>query len=293
MVNKSRQVEPGKLTAYERWELPNIGAEKPASAPKAPAPNKIRPPTAEEIEVIRQQAFDEGKQEGFQAGFEEGREAGLKSGAEEGREQGFEQGLQEGQGSIELRLQQLDHLLSELLTPIKKQQGLIEEAILNVSMAVARAVIYRELSIDASAIKLAIEHILNDLPKADKGFVLSIHPQDESAVAPVLERYQSVMRLKLDDKLSVGGCILESSSQYIDYTIEKRFQKTVQSMLSAAMQNVSEQSGHELPSSINSLTDYPAAVLDEPSEQEREPSQKASGDDSKTPVDDATSKQDE
>ena len=150
-----------------------------------------------------------------------------------------------------------------MIQPIEKQQSLIEEAMLNISMAVARAVIYRELSLDSSSIKLAVENILNDLPKADKGFVLHVHPQDESAVAPVLQRYSSGMTLKLDDKLSVGGCVLDCSTQFIDYTIEKRFQKTVQSMLSAAIQNVSEQSGHELPSSINALTDFPSDVLQE------------------------------
>lgn len=268
MVNKTRQVEPGKLTAYERWELPNIGTDNKAAPPPNAATNKIRPPTAEEIEAIRQQAYDEGKQEGYQAGLAQGKQEGLPLGKEEGFEQGFEQGLAEGQTRIEARLLQLDQLLSELIVPIEKQQNLIEEAMLNVSMAVARAVIYRELSIDSSSINRALEKILNDLPKADKGFVLRIHPQDESAVAPVLKRHNSAISLKLDDKLSVGGCVLDSSTQFIDYTIEKRFQKTVQSMLSAAIQNVSEQSGHELPSSINALTDYPTDVLDDTSESE-------------------------
>lgn len=261
MVNKTRQIEPGKLTAYERWELPNIGTDKPAGPQTNAATNKIRPPTADEIEAIRQQAYDEGKQEGYQAGLAEGKQEGLPLGKQEGFEQGLEQGLAEGQALIEARLHQLDQLLSELIAPVEKQQNLIEEAMLNVSMAVARAVIYRELSIDSSSIQLAVERILNDLPKADKGFVLRIHPQDETAVAPVLKRYESGMTLKLDDKLSAGGCVLDSSTQFIDYTIEKRFQKTVQSMLSAAIQNVSEQSGHELPSSINALTDYPTDVL--------------------------------
>jgi flagellar assembly protein FliH len=263
MVNKTRHIEPGKLTAYERWELPNIGTDKPAAKPKAEATQKIRPPTAEEIEAIRQQAYEEGKEEGYAAGFEEGKQAGLTAGTQQGIEEGFEQGLNDGQSKIEVRLQQLDRLLSELVVPIKKQQDLIEEAMLNVSMAVARAVIYRELSLDSSSVKVAIERILNELPKTDKDFVLSIHPQDENAVAPVLKRYDAGLTLKLDQSLAVGGCILESSHQFIDYTIEKRFQKTVQTMLSAAIQNVSDQSGHELPSSINALTDYPSEVLQE------------------------------
>lgn len=231
MVNKSRYVDPGKLTAYERWELPNIGQDDKPQATVQAEQTKIRPPTAEEIESIRQQAFEEGKETGCQAGFEEGHKEGFTQGEATGFDQGFEQGLTEGQSKIEMRLAQLDALLSEVTSPIEKQQALIEEAIFNLSTALSKAVIQRELELDSSTIKIAIQKILQDLPKPDKGFVVTINPVDETAVKPVLERYASEITLKLDEALDPGGFILNSSRQLVDYTIDKRFQKTVQAML--------------------------------------------------------------
>jgi flagellar assembly protein FliH len=134
---------------------------------------------------------------------------------------------------------------------------------LNVSMAVARAVIHRELSLDSSSIQQAIHSILNDLPKADKGFSLKINSRDEPFIKPILDRYESSITLKLDETITQGGCVLNSSSQFIDYTIEKRFQKIVQAMLSEALQGGSAQSNVEVPSSIGALSDYPSDTLEE------------------------------
>ncbi len=271
MSRKFENIEPGKLTAYERWELPNIGSDNKTNRSVPPKAEKIKPPTAQEIEKIRKEAFEEGKQQGYQAGFAQGKQDGLPIGKEEGFQQGVEQGLVEGQAKIEARLAQLDHLLSELVAPIAKQQSLIEESILNIAMAVARAVIFKELSIDSSGVKKAVESLMNTLPKVDQGFVMTLNPEDQSSVEPVLAKYGSAMQLKFDASLSRGGCTVQSSSQFIDYTIEKRFQKVVQGMLSAAMANTQEHPAQDLPSSINSLTDFPTEVLAEVPETPEEP----------------------
>ncbi|MFT6028536.1 MAG: flagellar assembly protein FliH [Oleiphilaceae bacterium] len=262
MVDKTRQVDPGKLTAYERWELPNIGGEKagPRNLTNSAQP-KIKPPTAQDIETIRKQAYQAGIEEGRKAGFDKGHTDGLVSGKEQGYTQGLEQGLLAGQTQITQTLARLDALLGELVSPIEKQQTLVEEAMLNVSMAVARAVIHRELSLDSSSIQQAIHLILNDLPKMEAGFSLKVNSIDEPFITPILNRYDSELTLKLDDSITAGGCVLLSSSQLIDYTIEKRFQKTVQSMLSIAMQGNTDKSIQEVPSSIGALSEYPSETL--------------------------------
>tara|TARA_R110001592_G_scaffold38315_2_gene126481 strand:- start:21464 stop:22417 length:954 start_codon:yes stop_codon:yes gene_type:complete len=266
MVDKTQQVDPGKLTAYERWELPNIGVEKAGSRHLTnTAQAKLKPPTAQDLENIRKQAYEAGFQEGLKSGFDKGNSDGLVAGKEAGHKQGIEQGLATGQIQINQTLEKLDTLLVELISPIEKQQVLVEEAMLNVSMAVARAVIHRELSLDSSSIQQAIHLILNDLPKMESGFSLKINPVDEVFIQPILNRYDSILTLKLDDSITAGGCVLLSSSQLIDYTIEKRFQKTVQSMLSVAMQSNSDKDIQEVPSSIGALSDYPSETLDDSS----------------------------
>lgn len=260
MVDKTKQQDPGKLTAYERWELPNIG-KAPDRKLADTATQKLKPPTADDLEKIRQQAYEEGFEEGHKAGLEKGHADGLVIGKQDGFKQGLDQGLEAGQSQISERVARLDQLLSELVIPLEKQQGLIEEAMLNVSMAVARAVIHKELSIDSSSIQKAIHAILDDLPKIDNGFSLVIHPDNEKHVQPILKKYEAAINLKLDASLTPGGCIFNSSTQLIDYTIEKRFQKTVQSMLTDAVQGATDDMGVEVPSSIGALSDYPSETL--------------------------------
>lgn len=260
MVDKTKQQDPGKLTAYERWELPNIGKATDRKLANT-ATQKLKPPTADDLEKIRQQAYEEGFEEGRKAGLEKGNAEGIVSGKQDGFKQGLDQGLEAGQSQISERVARLEQLLSELLIPLEKQQGLIEEAMLNVSMAVARAVIHKELTIDSSSIQKAINSILSDLPKIDQGFSLVIHPSNEEHVQPILKKYKAAINLKLDDSLTPGGCIFNSSSQLIDYTIEKRFQKTVQTMLADAVKGASDDIGIEVPSSIGALSDYPSETL--------------------------------
>lgn len=264
MVDKTRQVDPGKLTAYERWELPNIGGQKQGPNKLTnTAPQKIKPLTAQDLEDIRKQAYDAGFEEGRKAGSAQGHKEGLTAGKTEGHQLGLEQGLAAGQSQINATVAKLDILLAELVVPLSKQQTLVEEAMLNVSMAVARAVIHRELSLDSSSIQQAIHSILNDLPKADKGFSLKINSKDEAFITPILKRYDAAISLKIDNTITPGGCVLNSSNQLIDYTIEKRFQKTVQAMLTQALQSGSAQSSVEVPSSIGALSDYPSETLED------------------------------
>ena len=82
----SRVIPKEQLTAYQRWELgsfepiPVVEAEPP---PPEPEPVLSVPlPTAEDIERIQQDAW----QEGYDLGFTEGRKAGYEDGYKTGEE---------------------------------------------------------------------------------------------------------------------------------------------------------------------------------------------------------------
>jgi len=273
MVDKTRRITPGELTAYERWELPNLGDNNAVSSNRqAPIKKeKIKPLTAEDIENIRQQAYDAGFEEGRVAGVESGHKEGLQQGKQQGQKEGLEQGLKNGQSQIDQQVDHLKILLTELSDPIAQQQDQIEQALLNVAIAISRAVIHRELQLDEASIKPAIFHILKDLPKADLGFVLTVNPVDKGTVQLLLQELDSKIELQVDASLTSGGCVLETANQLIDYTIEKRFQKTVQGMLSNAIQANGESSLTEIPVSIDAISDYPTETLDEFKEPEPEP----------------------
>lgn len=267
MVDK--RIPLGELTAYERWELPNIG-EPSAKAEAAPKAEKIKPPTAEQIEAITKQAYEAGFEEGYKAGLDkglvEGREQGHSEGLELGNKAGHEQGLAQGQSEVDARLAQLEQQISQIIDPVAAQQQQVQEAMLNVAVALSRAVIHRELSIDSSSLKVALGSILDDLPASDKGAVLRVNEQDFDVIQSLLSRFKANIELVSDSAIMSGGFSLKTSSQLIDYTIEKRFQKAVQGMLSAAMNGPGE-TMQEVPSSIDSLSDFSSDTLSSPIEE--------------------------
>ncbi|HBN87799.1 MAG TPA: flagellar biosynthesis protein, partial [Rheinheimera sp.] len=71
----------------------------------------LKPLTADDIEQIRQAAYDEGfaegKDEGFSKGYGEGREQGQQDGFTQGQAEGKKQGLADGQEELNNKLTQL------------------------------------------------------------------------------------------------------------------------------------------------------------------------------------------
>jgi len=269
MVDKSGKTPLGELSAYERWELPTLNNPDSSNRPHSAVVKKpIKPLTAGDIEKIRQQASSAGFEEGKTAGHEQGRQEGFEVGKQAGHKEGVQKGLIAGQAQIDQQSAQLSSLVSQIVDPINEQQKQVEQATLNIALALARTVIHRELKLDSSSIQSALSHIYQSLPKMDQGVVLSVNPTDESFLKASLESIDNNIELKHDASIMAGGFILETSSQLIDYTIEKRFQKAVHSMLLNAVQSENDTSHLETSSTIKELSDYPAELLDKVDEAE-------------------------
>ena len=103
-----------KLTAYERWELPNLeGESRNAKAQSFGLAIKddeaveiteeidedsvvYEPLTAQQLEEIRLAAYEEGFAQGQDEGQKAGYEEGFAKGQDEGHQQGIEQGHEAG-----------------------------------------------------------------------------------------------------------------------------------------------------------------------------------------------------
>ncbi|MFT7186158.1 MAG: flagellar assembly protein FliH [Pseudohongiellaceae bacterium] len=257
----------GELSAYERWELPTLNDPNAPLRPRSAVVNTpIKPLTAEDLEKIHQEAYSAGFDEGKTAGHETGRQAGFEEGKQSGHEEGLQQGVAAGQDQISQQIEHLRKLMTQLVDPISEQRKQVELSTLNVALALARTVIHRELKLDSSSIQAALTQIYQSLPKMDQGLVLIINPADKVHVDRVLEAIENKIELKQDAKVMVGGFLLETSSQLIDYTIEKRFQKVVHEMLLNAIDSESDVASLETSTSIKELSDYPADLLDKAEE---------------------------
>jgi len=277
--HKLDRIPAEELTAYERWELPVMDADEdvqPSSQVQAEEIEEIevKPLTAQDLEEIRQAAWSEGHEEGLQAGLQEGREQGIKSGHEEGYRQGLEQGLVEGQrqgeeakrSEIDASLQRLEQVTSELMEPLRKNQEDVEQALLNLALAVARSVIRREISLDTSHIAQVVGEAINALPRGSGRIKLHVSPQDAPLVRQMVERQQEEWTVVENPDILPGGCKVETAFSMVDYTIEKRFQLTVQQMLGRQTAVPSASENHGLDDDRVEMTDFCRDLLDTPAE---------------------------
>ena len=259
-----------ELTAYERWELPLLDEQGNEVAVE----EEVRPLTAADIEAIREAAkqdgFSEGRESGYREGHEEGRkqghDEGYQAGLEEGREAGRQQGLDDTRSEVDSKLDRLEHLLGELLLPVQRHQDELETALVNLTTVLARAVIFRELSLDSSHIGQLVSRAMDSLPSTADNVRIRINPADAESVREVAGRFEAESSVVEDASVLQGGCRLETRHSLVDYTVEKRFQKAVQRMLDQPLGNEQQGESAGLDAMMDDLTDFHTDVLKEPGE---------------------------
>ncbi|WP_336366947.1 flagellar assembly protein FliH [Marinobacter sp. C2H3] len=232
-----QRIPKEQLTAYERWELPLLdadGNERPREEER-----DVRPLTAADLNEIRQAAREDGFQEGREAGYREGHAEGYQQGHQEGLAAGQEEGRAEGQARgeadtrerVDATLERLEAMMGELVHPVARHRDELEAALVHLTASLARAVLFRELTIDSSQIRDVVRKALAALPSTAEAVRIHVHPDDLEPVREVADRLESAATVVEDDSLLPGGCRVESRHSLVDYTVEKRFQKVIQRML--------------------------------------------------------------
>lgn len=259
-----------KLTAYERWELPLLDQQGNEVAREEE--RDVKPLTAADLEEIRQAAWEDGRAEGHTEGFQAGHAEGLAQGHQEGLAQGLEEGRSKGHDEalaatrqdVETRLESLQHLLGELLVPIQRHEDELETVLFNLTTVLARAVVYRELAIDSSQIQAVVRRAMAALPSTRDNVRLLVNPADAEWVSQVAAQFEAETSIVTDASILAGGCKLETRHSLVDFTVEKRFQKTVQSMLNQQLDSDTPGDSAELDAMMGDLTDFHRDVLSQP-----------------------------
>ncbi len=274
--HKLDRIPAEQLTAYERWELPVM--DEPDNEPPAISEEvveediEITPLTAEELEEIRQAAYQEGQQEGRQDGFQvgreegfrEGREAGYAEGLSAGRATGEQQGADSKRAEIDEALKRLEGVTAELMDPIRHQQDEVEQALLNLVLAVSRSVIRREVSLGSQQIRQVVQEALEALPRGSDQIRLRVNPQDAPLVREMASQQQEPWVIQESAEVLPGGCKVESRYSLIDYTIEKRFQLAVRQMLERQLAGQPSPDSAEPGEIMEDLTSFQRELLDAP-----------------------------
>jgi len=198
----------------------------------------VKPLTAEDIEQIRQAAFDEGisqgKEEGFGQGYSEGREQGYQDGLVQGQAEGKKTGLAEGEQLIREQLAQLQLLIDQLQQPLQKVDAAVEQALVQLTLQMAQAVIGVEVKTNPQAILNTLRDAVDALPHQAEKLVIKLHPDD---VAIIQQHYspeeitQRQWQLRSEPALERGDCRVESSESSVDRTLKTRLQSSLEHFL--------------------------------------------------------------
>jgi flagellar assembly protein FliH len=198
----------------------------------------IKPLTADDIDQIRQAAFDEGssqgKEEGFGLGYSEGREQGYQDGLQQGQAEGKKVGLAEGEQLIRQQLAQLQLLIDQLQHPLQKVDAEVEQSLLDLSLQMAQAVLSVEVKTNPQCILNTLREAVDALPyQADK-LVIKLHPDD---VAIILQHYSSeeiaqrLWQIRSEPAFERGDCRVESTESSVDRTLKTRLQSSLEHFL--------------------------------------------------------------
>ncbi|REL34857.1 flagellar assembly protein FliH [Thalassotalea euphylliae] len=240
------------------WHLPDV--EKQVSAkeleqtnalgkprnwryepPPEPEPEPV-PLTAEEIEEIRQAAYEEGfnqgKEEGFAKGYDEGKAQGHQDGEQAGREQGHAEGLASGEQAITELANQWQQQVEQLHQPLAVVEKNIEHQLLVLVAQLTEAVILTEAKTNPDILMAAISEGIKALPSQDSQVQILLHPSD---IERVTEQFgdsyiqEQGWRLLPAPQFEPGSCQIENSTSSIDLTIKSRIKQVVESFLQEAL----------------------------------------------------------
>lgn len=198
----SKIIPKEELSGIENWSLPEVSM----TGQRAPA---ARPLTARQLEELQQQA----REEGFLQGRREGLEAGKKD--------------------INARVHEITSLMQTLAKPLEQMDAQVEQELVQLSLAVARQLIRRELKADPGQVLAVVREAMAALPIAARNVRLHMHPEDAALVRETLslsdnERGWTIVE---DPVLTRGGCKVSSDTSQIDASIERRLHSVIANVL--------------------------------------------------------------
>ena len=227
------------VRGFDTWALPSFDPPAPEPEPEPePEPpemeevplEEVQPLTLEELESIRQEAYNEGFAIGEKEGFHS---ATLKV-------------RQEAEVALNGKLASLERLMVNLFEPIAEQDTQIEKGLVTLVQHVTRQVIQRELAIDSSQLEHVMREALKLLPLGVENVRLYVNSQDFAQVKALRERHEETWRIVEDEALLPGGCRVETEHSRIDATVETRIAQAMAQLLD----QLHEQALHPAPADL-------------------------------------------
>jgi flagellar biosynthesis/type III secretory pathway protein FliH len=143
----------------------------------------------------------------------------------EARRHGYEDGLKEADRKlderIKLSLKTLDSLVNQLKTQQSEMMRLLSPRIADLATEMARRIIQREVSQDASIVTAQAEEAIKKILQRDK-LIIRVCPDDEQIMknheAALMDLFDGIDKIEIisDPAIEKGGCIVETHLVKVD-----------------------------------------------------------------------------
>ena len=196
----SKIIQRDSSEAYQSFDLPEVGDTR----------RRRGLPTAEEIEAIQQQAYDEG--------FAQGQKAGMAT----------------GKVQVDKQISRLNSILNVLAQPLEELDEQVVQQITDLSIIIAKQLIRRELRIDPGQVIAVVRECAGAIPVATQQINLYLHPDDAELVRSAFSlEHEGETRWKIIEEpvLTRGGCRIEAEHSKIDATVENRLNQIITNLL--------------------------------------------------------------
>jgi flagellar assembly protein FliH len=212
--SSSKIIGAGKQQGVKQWSPPEmIRSASDVSVLEARGSML----TAEQLEQVQNQAYQEG--------FEQGKKEGFKYGHEEA--------LTETRSAMQQKAQKLDQLLTTLDTPLKELDEQVERELISLAISMVRQLVRREVKADPGQIIGVVRESLTLLPVSSRNVRLVLHPEDAKMVREIFEVSEQdlVWSIVEDPVLGRGGCKVITDTSQIDATLESRLAAMITTLL--------------------------------------------------------------
>ncbi|SQD80591.1 flagellar assembly protein FliH [Moritella yayanosii] len=201
---------------------------------------KPQPMTAEELDAIRQAAYEEGynegKEQGYQDGLASGTVEGLSKGEAQGQEQGLAQGLADGQQQIADKAAVWEQLQTQMHAPLAAVNSEVENELIRVATALAEELIKTEVTFNHDILLQTLKLALDALPILEQKITIKLHPDDLAVMNEYYATEECVKRgwvLISEPMMKQGDLVINNEVSSVELLMEQRIKQMMRQFLIA------------------------------------------------------------
>jgi flagellar assembly protein FliH len=130
-------------------------------------------------------------------------------------------------------VERFEGLIEQLAQPMRALDQDVEQALLDVAVALGTQLARRALEVDPSQMIALVRECLKALPLGTRNIRVHLHPQDAAAVRERLAQpaLEGAWTLIEDPTLTRGGCLVQSEHSQLD----ARFESRLNALIAAAL----------------------------------------------------------